>query len=201
MILKIGYPVYVKNHLRKNKLEARWQSHYRIIEQTGPVTFIIKNQLTGKTMKSHAEHLRLSNLDWQVPQDPEERNLRRARYVVPPTFSSTDSSSNDDDTDDNTPLKKLIARNKHVRQNSSDEDDIPLMELRQRIKARGKQLVDTPRTKRTVRKRQKLQMTHLEESGRDLTDMDVDETDGFKELSHTEEPEDMEINAKLICAK
>ena len=46
--LKVGDPVYVKNHTRQNKFEPMWRPYYRVIEQTSPLTFRLKNQFTGK---------------------------------------------------------------------------------------------------------------------------------------------------------
>ena len=36
--LKVGDPVYHRNHTRKSKLDLKWHPYYRIIEQTSPVT-------------------------------------------------------------------------------------------------------------------------------------------------------------------
>ena len=38
---KIGDPVYYKIHPRDSKLDWRWSPYYRIVWQTGPVSFII----------------------------------------------------------------------------------------------------------------------------------------------------------------
>ena len=55
----VGDPVYLKNHIRKSKLDRRWNPYWRIIKKTSPITFVIRNQLDGKTTKTHAEHLRI----------------------------------------------------------------------------------------------------------------------------------------------
>ncbi|CAG2228657.1 unnamed protein product [Mytilus edulis] len=60
---KIGDPVYCKNHLKKNKLDNRWTPYFRIVDQTSPVSFMIKDQLTGVVRKAHAEHLRIAKID------------------------------------------------------------------------------------------------------------------------------------------
>ena len=63
----IGDAVYYKNHIIKKgqstSLSPKWRPYYRIVGQTGPVTYIIRNQLTGKTGKAHANDLYLANLD------------------------------------------------------------------------------------------------------------------------------------------
>lgn len=69
-IFHVGDPVYLKNHRRTGKLDKRWVPYYRIIEQTGPVSFIVKNQLNGTTTKAHARHLHHAKLDeWEIPQN------------------------------------------------------------------------------------------------------------------------------------
>ena len=63
----IGDAVYYKNHLIKRglatSLSPKWRPYYRIVGQTGPVTYVIRNQLTGKTGKAHVNDLYLANLD------------------------------------------------------------------------------------------------------------------------------------------
>ena len=133
----IGDPVYYRNHLRKNKLEMKWKPYYRIIEQTSPVTYIIKNQLDGSTTKVHMEHIRLAHVDdWQLPTDKVGRVLRPTNYVVPPISQSDLSSDTENETDDDIPLSKLAHRYRKERENSDNESDIPLMELKKRIRGR-----------------------------------------------------------------
>ncbi len=55
---QVNDTVYYKNNQRKGKLDSKWKPFYRIIEQTGPVSYVIKNQLDGFTSKVHAEMLR-----------------------------------------------------------------------------------------------------------------------------------------------
>ena len=111
----------------------KWKPYYRILEKTGPVSYVIKNQLDGSTSKVHAEMLRLANIaDWQISKDETCRRLRDAAYVIPPAPSDTDSSS-DSDSESNPPLAK---RYRHERETSEDEEDIPLLELRNRLRHR-----------------------------------------------------------------
>ena len=65
---QVGDPVYYKNHVRENKLSSRWLPYYRIIDQTSPINFMLKNQLTGKTTKAHAKQIRLDSLEWEIPK-------------------------------------------------------------------------------------------------------------------------------------
>ena len=39
--LKVGDHVYYKNQTKSNKLENDWKTHYIIIEEKGPVSFVI----------------------------------------------------------------------------------------------------------------------------------------------------------------
>ena len=133
--LKVGDPVYYRNHTRKSKLDIKWHPYYRIIEQTSPATFIIKNQLNGSTIKVHAQHLRYADLnEWQIPEDKTGKKLRPSNYVVPP-----DDSSSESDTDEGQYHKRqgqLSKRYRRARSDSSSEDDIPLAELREKIRSR-----------------------------------------------------------------
>ena len=131
---EVGDAVYFKNHRKPNKLAPNWQPYYRIIKQTSPVSFIIKNQLDGSTTKSHANHLRLANVDeWVIPTDKLGRKLRKTQYVVSPEHSSSDNEISTDTEEDNEPLIKIAKRYRRERQNSSSESDIPKMELAKRL--------------------------------------------------------------------
>ena len=134
----VGDPVYYRNHTRKNKLDVKWKPYYRILEQTSPVTFIIKNQLDGSTLKAHAQHLRLANLNvWQIPKDKAGRPLRRANYAEPPP-SSSGSDDNTDNTDSDTAAGGLDLTRYYRRQRSESdsEEDVPLLELQRRLRDR-----------------------------------------------------------------
>ena len=70
---KEGDPVYVLNNAPQGKLDSKWMTHYRIMSQTGPVTYLVRNQMTGKVRRVHSEHLELADLtDWPMPQ-PRQR--------------------------------------------------------------------------------------------------------------------------------
>ena len=60
VVLKIGDPVHHKVHLRQGKLDKRWDPYYRVIDQTGPVTFIIWDQIRRKVKRSHVNDLKLA---------------------------------------------------------------------------------------------------------------------------------------------
>lgn len=139
---EVGDPVYYKNFTRKSKLESKWKPYFRILEQTSPVTYIIKNQLTGATTKVHAEQIRLANIeDWDIPTE-NGRPLRAANYVVPPVVDNSNDSgsaySADSDSENDVPLAKLAKRYRQERNNSDSESSIPLLELRKRLYTRNK---------------------------------------------------------------
>ena len=131
----IGDPVYYKNFRKTSKLQSNWRPYFRIIEQKGPVSFVINDQLSGQTVKAHAEQLRLANIEeWEIPKGNSGRNLRQTAYVVPP--NDPDSNSSDESEMKEQPTQKIIKRRRQERDASTDEDDIPLMELAKRLKER-----------------------------------------------------------------
>ena len=136
---QVGDPVYYKRHQRRNKLEGKWQPYYRVVEKTSPVTYVIRNQLDGVAVKVHAEHLRLARVEeWEIPTNDSKKPYRRAAYVVPPQESSEESSSSESEGGD--PLPKIARWYRRERDDSSEEENIPLAELAGRIKARERRL-------------------------------------------------------------
>ena len=131
----VGDPVYYKNNQRKGKLDVKWRPFHRIIEKTGPASYVIKNQLDGSVSRVHAELLRPAKIDWDDLEETlsDDRLRRKAQYAVPP---QSDSDSTTVDSDDDIPIQRLIDRNRQERENSDSEEDIPLMELAKRIKSR-----------------------------------------------------------------
>ena len=120
---KVGDLVYYKNHHRRGKLDMRWRPYYVVVEKTGPVSYRIRDQLTGSVTKTHAEHLRAASIEeWEIPTT--ERPLRKAVVAAPVESSDSDSESMDEQTD--FPLHKC----RHQREESNDESDVPLMERR-----------------------------------------------------------------------
>ena len=69
--------------------------------------------------------LRLTNIDeWQISKDETGRRLRDA--------------DSDSDPEMNFPLEILTKRCRHERETSEDEEDIPLLELRNMLRHRGR---------------------------------------------------------------
>jgi hypothetical protein len=133
---QVGDPVYLLRHQRNSKLQSRWLPYYRIIEQKAPMSYVIKNQLDGKTVKSHAAHMRLANMEWEIPRNTTGRPLRKVAYMVPPEEELSSSESESDSGVKNSTQSKLAKRFRRKRENSSSEEDIPLFELATRLRAR-----------------------------------------------------------------
>ena len=131
---KVGDPVYVKNHTRKSKLDNYASGFYRIVEQKSPFTFKVRNQLDGTVLDKNARHMRHAKIDsWKITKQEKNRKLRRARYVISPS-SDTEPQAEQE------PLDKLVQMKKQHRSGSSDEEDIPKLELTKRIIFRQRRL-------------------------------------------------------------
>ena len=101
----------------------RWRPYYVIVEKTGPVSYRIRDQLTGSVSKAHGEHLRAASIEeWEIPTT--ERPLRKIGLAAPIESSDSDSESGTEQAD--FPVRKC--RHKHER--SNDESDVPLLECR-----------------------------------------------------------------------
>ena len=91
----VGDPVFMFNFNRKDKFDARWLPNYRIISQSGPVSFVIQNQVTGKTHRVHADALRLARVE-QWPKDDDSSALESPMdSTVEETGMSCEDSSDD----------------------------------------------------------------------------------------------------------
>ena len=120
---KVGDLVYYKNHHKRGKLDVRWRSYYVVIENTGPVSYRIRDQLTGSVTKAPAEHLRAASIEeWEIPTT--DRPLRKIALAAPIDSSDSDTDSETEKAD--FPVRKC----RHRRENSDDESDVPLMEHR-----------------------------------------------------------------------
>ena len=90
--LRQGILYFMEKNARTCKLDIKWEPFYRVIECNSPVTYVIRNQLDGKTVKVHARHLKLAQVDdWEIPKTSEGRIIRKATYVIP--LPDTDKSS------------------------------------------------------------------------------------------------------------
>ena len=135
---KVGQPVYVKKHKRANKLDSKWQPYYRIMKRTGDKTWELRDQLTGKIIKSSTDNMRLANIDkWEITKEQGQRRTRKANLVVPP---ESDSSSSTSDSESEPPHERLIRKYRRERSDSDEEEDIPLAEVARRLRERETRL-------------------------------------------------------------
>ena len=154
--LKVGDCVYYKNHKKTSKFDSAWKTHHIITQQTSPVSFLIRDQLTGRTIKAHANALKKANMQWQVPANRQEVRRTKLAYNHQSSISSHSSGDGDSDneerpadddadtqisnppTDVPTEREHFAIRNKKkARDNSSSsDDDIPLFELSKRLRAK-----------------------------------------------------------------
>ena len=119
--LKEGDPVYIFKSAREGKLDVKWEPYYRIVRITSPVSYVVRNVLTGATRRAHALHLQKAKLDWEIPAPAESgRPLRRATMAAPATDLGSVSESPSVGTDES----------------FSEDDCIPLARLQERLRAR-----------------------------------------------------------------
>jgi hypothetical protein len=140
--------------------------------------------LTGKSTKAQARYLRPANIDnWEIPKDKVGRHLRKSVYVAPPN-ESEDSLSDAPSSEVEMPSAKMTKWARKEREDWSSEDDIPLMELKKRI--RNKKFEPNIENKLVE------------------TDMDVSEdeisTDGERDIEYTKKPRKNYLNILLAKA-
>ena len=133
---KIGDPLLYKKHVR-SKLEGRWRPFYRIIEQKSPVNYVLCNQLDGKNVESHAGDIKLAKVDdWHIPETEIGQPCRKAIHVAPPVSDESSSDAGSDESEPENAQEKLVRRACHEREDSAEENEIPIMELTKRIRER-----------------------------------------------------------------
>ncbi|CAC5412556.1 unnamed protein product [Mytilus coruscus] len=197
---KVGDAVYFKNHLRKSKLDSNWKPFYRIIEQRSPVSFIVKNQLTGSTTKGHAQHLKPAPVEtWDIPKSNEIKKLRKSRFVVPPESSESEMEVDNEENEmveNRTSFRnRLIRKNKHERDTSSDEDVIPLMELKKRINIRNKSLNSKEVLRSETDEDDEIPLSKLKQTLKSDARDESDVTDNFSDR------ENMSVNSVNVNKK
>ena len=95
---EVGDLVYNKNHHKRGKLDMRWRPYYVVIENTGPVSYRIRDQLTCSVTKAHAEHLRAASIEeWEIPTT--DRPLWKIALAAPMDFSDSDTDSETEKAD------------------------------------------------------------------------------------------------------
>ena len=92
---------------------------------------MLRNQLDGKTVKVHARHLTLAEVDdWEILKTSKNRTIRKATYVVP----LPDTNKNFSESESVNPQRKLTAKYHRKGEDSDDKEGIPLMELAKHLK-------------------------------------------------------------------
>ena len=93
-VFKVGDPVYLKNNKKINKLDKNWKMGFIITRVKSPLSYDIRNQLTGATYRAHADNLRLADVEWKIP--PGNRPKRKAQMAAsPPNSDDSDIDSED----------------------------------------------------------------------------------------------------------
>ena len=92
---EIGDPVFIKNYQRQDKLDALWLPHFRILTKTGEYSYIIQNQVTGKSRRIHAVDMRLAHEEeeWNHPNVFVKRAARNAVNDLSEVSDPSDSES------------------------------------------------------------------------------------------------------------
>ena len=122
---RVGDPVFLRNHKKDNKLAPSWQPYYRIIEQISPLTFRLKNQLTGEVVNSHAEHLVMARTEWEVEHhDPTPEGRTRCKNVVSEEEDSSDELLHEEEVGiDHTPVTEQTREEPDNVAIQSEEDE------------------------------------------------------------------------------
>ena len=93
----VGDAVYLYNANKSTKHSVRWFPYHRIVKQTGPVSYMVRDQVSGRLRRAHAQHLKLAKLDkWDIPK--RDANLRRSKLACR-RDDSTDASGPESDDD------------------------------------------------------------------------------------------------------
>lgn len=62
--------MYYKIHQGEGKLDQRWETYYRIVEQTGLMSYIIWHKVAGRTKRAHANDLKLAEMaNWEMSEE------------------------------------------------------------------------------------------------------------------------------------
>ena len=133
--IDIGDPVYLRKFVREGKFDRKWELHFRVLEKTGPTSFVVQNTLTGTTKRVHANDIRKAKISDNGDIVPPEEE------VISEDDTDVESeSSPEDDLDDKTEIededesekesetkKKELLKNKtKVRSKSEQEsEDLP----------------------------------------------------------------------------
>ena len=92
-----------------------------IFKKNGPVSYVVRDQMSGKLKRVHAQHLNPTNVSkWYVP--PNDPKIRKSRLAYAP---STHESDGDIDSDND--VANHIPHTTYKTQDTDSEDDLPLI--------------------------------------------------------------------------
>lgn len=168
--IQVGDAVLYRNHV-KGKLDNNWLPYYKVTKQKTPLTFTIWNQITGESKNVHAEHIRPAPVDeWVVPEAPEPSKGRsmRSRYVETPSSEGELSTDGSESEGEDQYGRALPDWYRQERDDSDEEEDIPLPELAKRLGGKH-DLMDAPpadpeETRSRLRRSKRLQVKRLLEA-------------------------------------
>ena len=115
---EVGDPVYLFNFNRKDKFDKRWLPNYRIISQSGPVSFVVQNQVTGKTHRVHSDALRLARVEHWPDENDDSSSLESTEdSTVEETGMSSEDTSDESSANQDSDTTVIYTHNRnHSRQ-------------------------------------------------------------------------------------
>ena len=85
----------------------------------------------------HAGHLKLAKIyDWEIRLTATGKPGRKANFVVDPDSDDSEETEGSSESGLENPIDKVVPKYRRERDDSDEEDDIPSMELRKRIRNR-----------------------------------------------------------------
>ena len=136
--------------------------------------------------------LRAANIDeWVIPTSTDGRPLHKTAYVIPPEDSSDGEFS---DTDQEGPYEKLAKKYQKERDDSDEEDNIPLMELAKRLKAR-----DAMKQEENVESNRDSSVAESRGSVEQSIDFDPEVDSGSETESYFDADDAMSVDVVDIC--
>ena len=105
--------MYNKNYHKRGKLGVRWRPNYVLVEKNDPVSNRINDQLTGSVTKAQTEHLRAASIEeWEIPTTNRPLQKIALAALIDSGAEKVDFS---------------VRKCRHLRENSDDLSDVPLM--------------------------------------------------------------------------
>jgi hypothetical protein len=116
------------NFTRKDKFDPRWMSGYHIIKRTGPVSFVVKHEESGKTHRVHVDALRHDKRP-EESRGPGEKGEshpegRDQESLLGPKKSPTDAESDSSGEDRRSDSQSEDSDNTEIYDYDSDATEI-----------------------------------------------------------------------------